>query len=352
MLGSLMFTFCGFNLLHFVHPNAVAVIAHIPWLLWAIDIVLADARWSKVAGPRPAIALLTGSQLLLGYPQYIWFSLLAEASYAAVRHRTRRRRSPRRGCASGASCLECVGCGDADLAAADPGQGAGVLLGGVQLWPTFDALRHSTRQAADAAFAQVGSVHPAEPGPTGRPVLVHRPRAGRRHPRDESLRGRGAADADRLAGDPAAATRPACARLARATAWFGRLRPGVGHGTIRLPLQAASLRAAVGSLPLPLPLSGPVPPGAWPCWRPWASCCWNGPISEPRGQGRPAPTRSTPASAKDLRSPGEVRGALGRGRRRRRGGAGRSAAATPPLHRLARRACWPGRCCLSSRRCW
>ena len=54
MLGSLIFTFCGFNLLHFVHPNAVAVIAHIPWLLWCIDIVLSDARWSKVSGPRPA----------------------------------------------------------------------------------------------------------------------------------------------------------------------------------------------------------------------------------------------------------------------------------------------------------
>ena len=35
-----------------------------------------------------------------------------------------------------------------------------MLLGGVQLWPTFDALCHSTRQVADAAFAQMGSVHP------------------------------------------------------------------------------------------------------------------------------------------------------------------------------------------------
>jgi hypothetical protein len=30
-----------------------------------------------------AIALLTGSQLLLGYPQYVWFSLLAEVCYTA-----------------------------------------------------------------------------------------------------------------------------------------------------------------------------------------------------------------------------------------------------------------------------
>ena len=79
MLGGLLFTFSSFNLLHFVHPNAVAVIAHIPWLLWAIDVALVDSRRRRVALATALIALLTGSQLLLGYPQYVWFSLLAEA---------------------------------------------------------------------------------------------------------------------------------------------------------------------------------------------------------------------------------------------------------------------------------
>ena len=159
VLGSLIFTFCGFNLLHFIHPNAVAVIAHIPWLLWCIDIVLSDARWSKVVWAQAGIALLTGSQLLLGYPQYIWFSLLAEASYAAFII-SRRRYAPRVGCCERTGCLDCVGCGTRTWPRLILAKGLGVLLGGVQLWPTFDALCHSTRQAADAAFAQVGSVHP------------------------------------------------------------------------------------------------------------------------------------------------------------------------------------------------
>ena len=37
LFGAMAFTFCGFNLLHFVHVNAIAVVAHLPWLLYAID---------------------------------------------------------------------------------------------------------------------------------------------------------------------------------------------------------------------------------------------------------------------------------------------------------------------------
>ncbi|MFH1269174.1 MAG: hypothetical protein ABIK89_25885, partial [Planctomycetota bacterium] len=70
MFGSLVFTFSGFNLLHLVHPNAIGVVAHVPWLLWAIDVVLNDPSRRRVAVAQAGIALLTGSQLLLGYPQY------------------------------------------------------------------------------------------------------------------------------------------------------------------------------------------------------------------------------------------------------------------------------------------
>ena len=141
MLGSLLFTFCGFNLLHFVHPNAVAVIAHIPWLLWASTSsspMRGGARWS---GPQAAIALLTGSQLLLGYPQYLWFSLLAEAGYAIfvalqppLQPPRRLRRQRRRAC-------DCVGCETRTWPRVVLAKGSGVLLGGVQLWPTLDALQ-------------------------------------------------------------------------------------------------------------------------------------------------------------------------------------------------------------------
>src|SRR3972149_5701612 len=78
MFGSVIFTFSSFNLLHFIHPNAVAVVAHIPWLLWSIHIVLVDSTRKKIYSALTLMALLTGSELLLGYPQYVWYSLLAE----------------------------------------------------------------------------------------------------------------------------------------------------------------------------------------------------------------------------------------------------------------------------------
>lgn len=105
-LGAIVFTFSGFCTLHFLHPNAIAVVSHIPWLLLSLDVILRDgsgaafssgviAESSPVGGATgirytrrstdgmalAGVALLTGSQLLLGYPQYVWFSLLAEIVY-------------------------------------------------------------------------------------------------------------------------------------------------------------------------------------------------------------------------------------------------------------------------------
>jgi len=147
--GAVLFTFCGFNLLHFLHPNAVAVVAHLPWLLWAIDVALLDRRRRRVTVALGGIALLTGSQLLLGYPQYVWFSLLAELGYAAFLlaafrhgpHESRDARTP-----PWQRVLIAKGCG--------------LLLGGVQLLPTLDALLHSVRQTPDPAFASYGSLNP------------------------------------------------------------------------------------------------------------------------------------------------------------------------------------------------
>jgi len=213
MLGSLTFTFSTFSLLHFIHPNAVMVVAHVPWLLWAIDVVLRPKKGTgafcakhpkgrsgkrclspfsgaRVTLAQAGIALLTGSQLLLGYPQYVWFSLVAEAAYT-VFVLIDRRRSPRdsgdvagvchclppgKQCvhrASDTASVEAVahqfgaltsagrfGYADNSWAKIAIGKGIGLLLGGVQLLPTLDALRHSARWSADAAFAGWGSLHP------------------------------------------------------------------------------------------------------------------------------------------------------------------------------------------------
>ena len=146
MFGSLVFTFSGFNLLHFVHPNAIAVVAHLPWLLWTIDVILIKPDRRRLVAAQAGIALLTGSQLLLGYPQYVWFSLLAEAAYALFVITGRRRVQKGHVINS---------CGRLAIAKV-----AGVMLGGVQLLPTADALSHSVRRSVDAAFLNSGSMHP------------------------------------------------------------------------------------------------------------------------------------------------------------------------------------------------
>ncbi len=159
MLGGVIFTFSGYNLLHFIHPNAVAIVAHIPWLLWTIDIVLTDSRRLKVYSALAAMALLTGSQLLLGYPQFVWFSLLTEFAYT-VYVLIDRRNVPRALCRPGPFCRKCVGCHVSTWPDLVLAKFIGLFLGGAQLLPTIDALIHSSRQAADAAFASAGSLHP------------------------------------------------------------------------------------------------------------------------------------------------------------------------------------------------
>jgi hypothetical protein len=159
LFGSLVFTFSGFNLLHFVHPNAIAVVAHVPWLLWSIDKLLTDADRRRRRWAHTAVALLTGSQLLLGYPQYVWLSLLIEGAYACLvvtGPRSAQRRARRAAVGSAANLVGAVRPWCLLLAA----KGVGVLVGAVQLLPTADALSRSVRGSADAEFLNSGSMHP------------------------------------------------------------------------------------------------------------------------------------------------------------------------------------------------
>ncbi len=140
LFGGLVFTFSGFNLLHFVHPNAVAVVAHLPWLLWAIDVLLVSSDVRQRGWAAAAIALLTGSQLLLGYPQYVWFSLVAEVCYVLSRR-----------AAIEGSRWRTISLWLGALV-------LGLFVGGIQLLPTIDALGDSTRATADASFTYSGSL--------------------------------------------------------------------------------------------------------------------------------------------------------------------------------------------------
>ncbi len=141
LFGALAFTFSGFCLLHFLHPNAIAVVAHLPWLLWAIDVALSASNHKVRVAAELAIGLLTASQLLLGYPQYVWLSLLAEVAFILwhlIRHK-----ATWSGIGWIAGAIFC-----------------GVLAGALQWIPTWHLLHESVRESSDVAFSNLGSLHP------------------------------------------------------------------------------------------------------------------------------------------------------------------------------------------------
>ncbi len=127
-LGAIVFTFSGFCLLHFLHPNAVAVVSHIPWLLLVHSVIF--RRGTNSSGWRIAaesgIVLLTASQLLLGYPQYVWYSLLAEIIFCL---------STAGWSSRGWRCLLLIGLL----------KSLGFAMGAVQILPSMDALAESDR---------------------------------------------------------------------------------------------------------------------------------------------------------------------------------------------------------------
>lgn len=152
IFAAMVFTFGSFNLMHLIHVNAVAIVAHLPWLLWAIDVMLRPSvdpgTESQSKATRRlafcAVALLTASQLLLGYPQYVFYSLAVEVGYvllvAGVERNSWR--------------LLATVLGKWTLAVL-----LGALIGSVQLLPTFDALQNSVRQTNAASdFATQGSL--------------------------------------------------------------------------------------------------------------------------------------------------------------------------------------------------
>lgn len=140
LYGALTFTFGGFCLLHFLHPNAIAIVAHLPWLLLAIEVALNVSAGPRRATAFLAIGLLTASQLLLGYPQYVWFSLLTEMAFVAWRAIALRASIAQVGVLMLFALL-------------------GVVTAAVQWLPTIDMLRDSTRSDADIAFANTGALH-------------------------------------------------------------------------------------------------------------------------------------------------------------------------------------------------
>lgn len=147
LFGAMLFTFSGFALQHGVHVNMISVIAHLPWLLVATQAAIAATNWRLRARYCGVIALLTGSQVLLGHPQALWLSGVVEAAYALLL------------LAGGAARAGARVVASMTVLA---GKILGALLGAIQLLGTLDAVRHSTRPAGDATFSTLYSLPPLQ----------------------------------------------------------------------------------------------------------------------------------------------------------------------------------------------
>ncbi len=143
LFGAFTFAF-GLIFRRYSHINVVGVASHIPWLLMCIDVLARETKRRKVAWARAGLSLLTASQLLLGHPQFVWYSVLIEGLYLA----------------------SCIGRTRSLGLAADYAVSKliGVMLGGLQLLPTVETLRELTRSGFDHAGlldkTAYGSLHP------------------------------------------------------------------------------------------------------------------------------------------------------------------------------------------------
>ncbi len=135
LLGGLIYTFSANNVAHCMHLNYVGVIAHLPWQLWLLErlaLSRGPARWLAAAG----VALATGSQVLLGHPQAMSWSLLAEVLYAGF--------------------LASATPGPAKAALAwGVGKLLGLAVGGVQLLTTLVFLAGSNRGTFDPLYGNL-----------------------------------------------------------------------------------------------------------------------------------------------------------------------------------------------------
>lgn len=80
-MGGLLGGFATNFVVHMQQPCITQIIAHVPWMMLAIDGVVQATQSVRRMRAVAAIALVTGSQVLLGHPQALWFSLLTGSLY-------------------------------------------------------------------------------------------------------------------------------------------------------------------------------------------------------------------------------------------------------------------------------
>lgn len=146
LFGAMLFTFSASCMLHFIHMNGIAVVAHLPWLLLAIDVAARTLQPRLRLAAHAGVALLTASMLLSGHPQYVWIVFVAELFWLAMATTSYARTDPRPAWRT--------------VAGFTAAKTAGTLMGAVQLLPTLDHLLASQRHGAGLDVATYGSLPP------------------------------------------------------------------------------------------------------------------------------------------------------------------------------------------------
>lgn len=140
LFAAFLFAFSGFGILRAAHMHLVEMTVHLPWLLLAIDCAFTSRTPRHRAWAVIAVAGLTASELLLGYPQFVWIIGLAEAAYTlALTARYRRWTTP---------ILLFLA------------KAIGFLIGAAQWIPSYEFLVASDRIADADALRDYLSLHP------------------------------------------------------------------------------------------------------------------------------------------------------------------------------------------------
>jgi len=140
LFATFIFTFSGFGLLRAAHMHLVEMTVHLPWLLLAIDCAFTSGSPRRRVWAIFAVAVLTASELLLGYPQFVWIVGIAEAAYTMVLAVRRR--------AWAVPLLLLVA------------KAIGFLIGAAQWLPSYDYLMDSDRIVSADALRDYLSLHP------------------------------------------------------------------------------------------------------------------------------------------------------------------------------------------------
>ncbi len=140
LVGGLLFAFSGFHLIVLEHVNAIAIVAHLPWMLLAVHTLLTCTRPAARTMAFAGLALLIASQICIGYPQYFLIVGLTTAAWTLWQTAAARAWAKVPWVIAAAVC--------------------GVAIGGVQLVPTSDVLATSVRSTLPFGRRVSFSMHP------------------------------------------------------------------------------------------------------------------------------------------------------------------------------------------------